>query len=33
MLMHNHYFKPESKTDNSDFSIFGMKIGIVPDLQ
>ena len=29
----NHYFKPENKTDNSDFTIFGMKIGPVPDLQ
>ena len=29
----NHYFKPENKNDNSDFTIFGMKIGHVPDLQ
>ena len=27
------WFKPENKTDNSDFTIFGMKIGPVPDLQ
>ena len=31
--MRNHYFKSENKTDNSDFTIFGMKIGPVPDLQ
>ena len=29
----NHYSKPEKKTDYSDFTIFGMKIGLVPDLQ
>ena len=28
-----HYFKPENKTDNLDFTKFGMKIGPVPDLQ
>ena len=28
----NHYFKPENKTDNSDFTRFGMKISPVPDL-
>ena len=28
-----HYFKPENKTDNSDFTKFGIKIGPVPDLQ
>ena len=33
MLIRSHYFKPESKTGNSDFTIFGMKIGPVPDLQ
>ena len=33
MQMRNNYFKPENKTDNSDFTIFGMKIGPVPDLQ
>ena len=31
--MRNHYLKPENKTDNRDFTIFGMKIGPVPDLQ
>ena len=31
--MHNHYFKTENKTDKSDFKIFGIKIGPVPDLQ
>ena len=31
--MRKHYFKPENKTDNSDFTIFGMKIGPVPDPQ
>ena len=25
--------KPENQTDNSDFTIFGMTIGPVPDLQ
>ena len=29
----NHYFKPENKTDICDFTIFGIKIGPVPDLQ
>ena len=33
MLIRNHYFKPENKNDNSGFTIFGMKIGPVPDLQ
>ena len=33
MYILKHYFKPENKTDNSDFTIFGMKIGPVPDLQ
>ena len=28
-----HYFKPKIKTDNSEFTKFGMKIGPVPDLQ
>ena len=31
--MRNPYFKPENKTDNSDFTIFGMKFGPVLDLQ
>ena len=31
--MRNHYFKPENKNYNSDFTIFGMKIGLVQDLQ
>ena len=31
--MRNHYFKHENKTDNSDFTIFGIKIGPVSDLQ
>ena len=31
--MGNHYFKPKMKTNKSDFIIFGMKIGPVPDLQ
>ena len=33
MYILNHYFKPENKTDNSDLTKFGMKIGPVPDLQ
>ena len=33
MYILNHYFKPESKTDKSDFPYFGMKISPVPDLQ
>ena len=33
MEIRNHYFKTENKNDNSDFTIFGMKIGPVPDLQ
>ena len=33
MLIRNHYFKPENKTDNSDFTIFCTKIGSVSDLQ
>ena len=33
MSIRNHYLKPENKTDNSEFTIFGMKIGPVPDLQ
>ena len=32
-VKHNHYFKPENKTDNSDLTKYGMKIGPVPDLQ
>ena len=28
-----NYFKPENKTDNCDFTKFGIKIGPVPDLQ
>ena len=31
--MRNHYFKTKNKIDNSDFKIFGLKIGTVPDLQ
>ena len=31
--MRNHYFKPENQTDNIDFTIFGLKMGPVPDLQ
>ena len=33
MYILKHYFKPENKTDNSDFTKFVMKIGPVPDLQ
>ena len=33
MLIRNHYFKPENKTDKGDFTMFVMKIGPVPDLQ
>ena len=33
MYILKHYLKPENKTDNSDFTNFGMKIGPVPDLQ
>ena len=33
MYILKHYFKPENKTDNSDFTIFGMTICPVPDLQ
>ena len=33
MYILKHYFKPEKKTDNSDFTKFGMKIGPVPDIQ
>ena len=33
MLIRNHYFKPENKNNNSDFTICGMKIGPVPVLQ
>ena len=33
MQIRDHYFKPENKTENSDFTIFGMKIGPVLDLQ
>ena len=27
MYIGNNFFKPENKTDNSDFTVFGMKIG------
>ena len=33
MQMRNHCLKPENKTVNSDFAIFGMKICPEPDLQ
>ena len=33
MYILKHNFKPENKTDNSDFTKFGVKIGPVPDLQ
>ena len=33
MYILKYYFKPENKTDNGDFTKFGMKIGPVPDLQ
>ena len=33
MYILKHYFKSENKTDDSDFTKFGMKIGPVPDLQ
>ena len=33
MYILKHYFKPEIKTDNSDFTKKFMKIGPVPDLQ
>ena len=29
MYILKHYFKPENKTDNSEFTIFGMKMGPV----
>jgi len=33
MYILKHYFKPENKTDNCDFTKFVIKIGPVPDLQ
>ena len=33
MYILKHYFKPEHKTDNSDFTKFCMTIGSVQDLQ
>ena len=33
MYILKHYFKPENKTDNSNFTKFCMKIGPVHDLQ
>ena len=33
MYILKHYIKPENKTDNNDFTKFGMKISPVQDLQ
>ena len=33
MYILKHYFKHENKTDSSEFTKFGMKIGPVQDLQ
>ena len=33
MYILQHYLKPENKTDKSDITKFGMKIGPVQDLQ